>query len=477
MSDQIRKLIQPALDEAGGMDVLNPATGASIAKVRTYTVEQIDAAIRNAEQARKAWAAAPAKHRSDLLRTWFERIMAHQEELAALCTAECGKPISESRGEVPYAASFVSWFAEEARRAYGETIPSNFADKAVLTVKEPVGTCAAITPWNFPLAVVTRKVAPALAAGCAMVVKPSEHTPLSALALEALAVEAGIPADIFRVLPSEDAAGVGALFCEHPVIRKISFTGSTRVGKLLLAQAAGTVKRVSMELGGNAPFIVFDDADMDAALDGLMTAKFRNGGQMCIGTNRVLLQDSIHDAFVERLVERVCALEVGNGAEERTRIGPLITEEGLRKVDRLTSGAVKQGANLLCGGTRHNAGPQFFTPTVLTGVTQDMEIANEEIFGPVATVLRFGDEAEAIRIANDTRYGLSAYVYSRDVGRIWRMMRALEFGMVATNDGVLGTEIAPFGGIKESGLGREGSRHGLDEYLEIKYALIGGLSG
>jgi len=458
------------------MAVQNPATGETIASVRTYSTDEIADIIERAEQARKQWAASTAKHRSERLREWHDRIMAHLEELAAMCTAECGKPLSEARSEVAYAASFVQWFAEEARRAYGETIPTSAEGKAIITVKEPVGTCAAITPWNFPLAVVTRKVAPALAAGCAMVVKPSEHTPLCALALETLAVQAGIPADIYRTVPSADARPVGELFCSHPVIRKISFTGSTVVGKLLLAQAAGTVKRVSMELGGNAPFIVFDDADLDAALDGLMTAKFRNGGQMCIGVNRVLVQDSVHDAFVERLVERVGALAVGNGAEEGTQVGPLITDLAVRKVDSLTSGALSQGATLCCGGARHNAGAQFFMPTVLTGVRQDMEIASQEIFGPVVTVIRFSDEAEAIRIANDTRYGLSAYFYSRDVGRAWRVMGALEYGMVAANDCVLGTEIAPFGGIKESGLGREGSRHGLDEYLELKYGLFGGLS-
>jgi len=477
MPNTIRKLIQPYLDDALGMAVLDPATGERIASVRTYTTAEIADIIERAEDARKLWAASTAKQRSERLYAWHDQIMAHVEELAAMCTAECGKPIGEARAEVTYSASFVQWFAEEAKRAYGETIPSTAEGRAIITVKEPVGTCAAITPWNFPLAVVTRKVAPALAAGCAMVVKPSEHTPLSALALEALAVKAGIPADLYRTVPSADASAVGEIFCSHPVIRKISFTGSTVVGKLLLAQAAGTVKRVSMELGGNAPFIVFDDADLDAALNGVMTAKFRNGGQMCIGVNRVLVQDSIHDAFVERLVERVNALTVGKGADEATQIGPLITNQAVRKVDTLTAGALGKGAVLACGGSRHNAGEQFFTPTVLTGVKQDMEIASQEIFGPVVTVIRFKDEAEAVRIANDTRYGLSAYFYSRDVGRVWRVMGALEYGMVAANECTLATEVAPFGGIKESGLGREGSRHGLDEYLELKYALFGGLSG
>jgi len=476
MSDTLWKLIQHSLDEAGGMAVLNPATGETITSVRTYSPAEIGDIIERAELARKLWAASTAKFRSERLRAWYDLIMAHQEELAALCTAECGKPLAEAKGEVEFAASFVEWFSEEARRAYGETIPSFDQGKAVITIKQPVGTCAAITPWNFPIAMITRKSSPALAAGCAMVIKPSESTPLSALALEALAREAGIPADILRIVPSNDPQATGQIFCSHPVIRKISFTGSTAVGKQLLAQAAGTVKRVSMELGGNAPFIVFDDADLDAALDGVMIAKFRNAGQACIGVNRVLVQDSIHDAFVERMVERARAFRVGNGAQEGKQIGPLITDRALNKVDSMTAKAVAQGATLACGGSRHDAGALFYTPTILTGVTQDMEIASEEIFGPVAPVIRFRDEADAIRIANDTRYGLAAYFYSRDVGRVWRVMSALEFGMVSANEGLFSNAIAPFGGIKESGLGKEGSRHGLDEYLELKYALIGGLS-
>lgn len=476
MNDTIWKLVQRFLDDSHGMAVFNPATGEKIAAVRTYTTSEISDIVERAELARKKWAALTAKVRSDRLRDWYVQIMAHRDLLAALCTAECGKPLAESLGEVTYAASFIEWFAEEAKRAYGDTIPSFAAGKAVITLKEPVGTCAAITPWNFPLAMITRKAGPALAAGCAMIVKPAESTPLSALALEALADQARIPPDLFRIVPSSDPVSVGALFCSHPTVRKISFTGSTAVGKLLLAQAAGTVKRVSMELGGNAPFIVFDDADIDAAVDGLMISKFRNAGQTCICTNRVLVQDSIHDVFVKKLVARVEAFKIGNGAEDGNQIGPLIDDRAMSKVAALTTQALAQGAKLACGGEPHDAGSQFYAPTVLTSVTQDMEIASSEIFGPIAPIIRFHDEAQAIQIANDTPYGLAAYAYTRDVGRVWRVMSALEYGMVAINEGALSTEIAPFGGIKESGLGREGSRHGLDEYLELKYALIGGLS-
>jgi succinate-semialdehyde dehydrogenase/glutarate-semialdehyde dehydrogenase len=476
MSNTLWNLIKRFLDDKNGMPVLNPATGEQIAGVKTYSTAEIESIIVRAEHARKDWAALTAKVRAERLRDWYFQIMSYRDQLASLCTAECGKPLAESLSEVVYAASFIEWFAEEAKRAYGETIPPFASGKMVLTVKEAVGTCAAITPWNFPLAMITRKVGPALAAGCAMVVKPAEATPLSALALEALAAQARIPADIFRVVPSPEPAQVGKLFCTHPLIRKISFTGSTPVGKLLLAQAAGSVKRVSMELGGNAPFIVFDDADLDAAIDGLMISKFRNAGQTCVCANRVLVQDRVHDVFVAKLVKRVKSLKVGNGSEPGVEIGPLIDERAMAKVTALAAEATESGAVIACGGIPHAAGKRFFTPTVLTGVSQDMQIAQSEIFGPIAPVIRFTDEAEAIRIANDTPFGLAAYFYARDVGRVWRVMAGLEYGMVAVNEGVLSTETAPFGGIKESGLGREGSRHGLDEYLELKYALIGGLS-
>lgn len=469
-------LIADALVENNGMAVTNPATGQPVAQVAIFSIGQIGQIVEDAEAARRHWAAETAGFRAKKLRAWYDLICEHREQLARICTLECGKPLAESRAEVDYAASFVEWFSEEARRAYGEMIPSFAGGSEILVRKEPVGTCAAITPWNFPLAMITRKSAPALAAGCAMIIKPSELTPLSALALAALAVQADIPSALLRIVPSDDPSGVGKLFCTHPLIRKISFTGSTLVGKILLEQAAGTVKRASMELGGNAPFIVFDDADLDAAVDGAMIAKFRNAGQACIGANRLLIQQSIHDRFTERLAARATALTVGNGLDPNSQIGPLINEKAMQKVEMLVDAALGDGAERMCGGTRHNAGAQFYTPTVLTGVTQDMAIAQQEVFGPVASIMTFSDEAEAIRIANDTRSGLASYCFTRDQGRAWRMMQALEYGMVAINEGMLGTTVAPFGGVKESGLGREGSRHGMDEFMELKYALMGGIS-
>ncbi len=463
------------VQDGTGLAVMNPATGALIATVRDYAPAEIAAIIDAADAARPAWAAETAKARAAVLRRWYGLIMERQEELAALITAECGKPLAEARGEVAYGASFIEWFAEEAKRAYGETVPTFAAGKRVLTIKQPVGTCAAITPWNFPIAMITRKVGPALAAGCSIVLKPAEATPLSALALETLAREAGIPADLFRVTPSNDPAGVGSLFCSHPKVRKLSFTGSTRVGKILMAQAAENVTRLSLELGGNAPFIVFDDADLDAAADGLMASKFRNAGQTCVCANRVLVQDSIYDAFVEKVRARVAALVVGDGAAPGTTIGPLINGAAVDKVEALVRDALAGGASALLGGNRSNAGPGFFEPTVLAGVRGDMAIATSEIFGPVVPLIRFADENEAVRLANDTPFGLAAYFYARDLGRVWRVMEALEYGMVGVNDGIISTEVAPFGGIKQSGLGREGSRHGLDEYLELKYCLMGGI--
>lgn len=458
-----------------GLAVLNPATEQQIAEVREFAPAEIAALIDAADAARPAWAAETAKARAAVLRRWFALIMERQEELAALVTAECGKPLAEARGEVAYGASFIEWFAEEGKRAYGETVPTFAAGKRVLTIKQPVGTCAAITPWNFPIAMITRKVAPALAAGCAIVVKPAEATPLSALALETLAHEAGVPRDVFRVVPSNDPAAVGSLFCSHPKVRKLSFTGSTRVGKILMAQASENVTRLSLELGGNAPFIVFDDADLDAAADGLMASKFRNAGQTCVCANRILVQDGVYDAFVERVRAKVAALVVGDGAAPGTTIGPLINRAGVDKVASLVEDALAHGAEAAMGGNRSNAGATFYEPTVLTGVQPDMAIATSEIFGPVVPVIRFTNEDEAVRIANDTPYGLAAYFYARDLGRVWRVMEALEYGMVGVNDGILSTEVAPFGGIKQSGLGREGSRHGLDEYLELKYCLMGGI--
>lgn len=457
------------------LDVLNPATEDRVATVRSFSAEEIAGLIEKADAARPAWASRTAKDRALVLRRWHDLVLARQEDIAALVTAESGKPLAEARGEVAYGAAFIEWFAEEGKRAYGETIPTFAPGKRVLTIRQGVGTCAAITPWNFPVAMITRKVAPALAAGCAIVVKPAEATPLSALALETLAHEAGVPADIFRVVPTSDPAGAGTLFCTHRLVRKLSFTGSTRVGQLLMAQAASNVTRLSLELGGNAPFIVFDDADLDAAVDGLMASKFRNAGQTCVCANRILVQDSVHDAFVAKMSARVAGLVVGDGAKAGTTIGPLINGAAVQKVDALVTEASAAGAKVLVGGARADAGANFFQPTILTGVTPNMAVASAEIFGPVVPVIRFADEAEAIRIANDTPYGLAAYFYARDMGRIWRVMEALEYGMVGVNDGAISTEVAPFGGVKHSGLGREGSRHGLDEYLELKYCLMGGI--
>lgn len=466
--------LSPFLAETG-LRVTNPATHECIATVAIQSAELIEDAICAADVAGGSWAAKTAKERAKVLRSWHDLILAEMENLAMICTLECGKPLVESRGEVAYAASFIEWFAEEGKRAYGETIPSFANGKRILTIKQPVGVCAAITPWNFPLAMITRKVAPALAAGCSILLKPAEVTPLSALALEALAIRAGLPEGLFKVICTDDPVTVGKQFCGHSVIRKLSFTGSTAVGKLLLAQCASTVKRVSMELGGNAPFIIFDDADVDAAVDGFMLSKFRNAGQTCVCANRLLVQDSIHDSVVQKLTERVRALRVGSGTDD-VQIGPLINQQAVDKVSAIVADAVRSGARLLEGGAGYHLGTNFFQPTMLDNVTPSMEIAQTEIFGPVVPIIRFQSEADAISISNDTPYGLAAYFYARDIGRIWRVMESLEYGMVAVNEGALSSEVAPFGGIKQSGMGREGSRHGLDEYLEIKYALIGGLS-
>jgi len=433
-------------------------------------------AIEAAHKRFQSWRKTTAKERSKLLRSWYNLILANQEDLAQLMTAEQGKPLAESRGEITYGANYVEWFSEEAKRAYGRVIPSQSTDRRLIVTKEPVGVCALITPWNFPNAMITRKVAPALAAGCTVVIKPPQLTPLSALALGLLAEEAGIPAGVINIITTKSSRPIGTEFTSNPLVRKVSFTGSTEVGKTLMAQCASTVKKVSLELGGNAPFIVFDDADLDAAIKGVMASKYRNTGQTCVCTNRILVQDSIHDLFVKKLVDATAALKVGNGLQEGNEQGPLIDENAVKGVEVLIADAVSKGAKVLTGGKRHALGHTFFEPTVITDVTSQMRFSKEEIFGPVSTVFRFKTEAEAIHMANDTEFGLAAYFYSQNNARVWRVMEQLEYGMVGINEGILSTELAPFGGIKESGIGREGGIEGLEEYMETKYACVGGLS-
>jgi len=456
--------------------VNNPATGELLAEVPNLGAEETRAAIQKANDAWPAWRNKTSKERAAILRRWFDLQVEHQEELAQLMTAEQGKPLAEARGEVLYAASFVEWFAEEAKRIYGDIIPGPVNDRRLLVIKQPIGVVAAITPWNFPLAMITRKCAPALAAGCPVVVKPSELTPLSALALAALAEQAGVPPGIFNVLTTTRSAEVGGELTASPIIRKLSFTGSTAVGKLLMKQCADTVKKLSLELGGNAPFIVFDDADLDAAVAGAMASKYRNAGQTCVCANRLLVQDGVYDAFAEKLALAVAALKVGPGTEEGVTQGPLINESAIAKIEDHISDAVGHGARIMCGGKRHALGGTFFEPTILADVTPAMKVSREETFGPVAPLFRFKDEAEAIAMANDTEFGLASYFYSRDIGRCWRVAEALEYGMVGINEGIISTELAPFGGVKESGLGREGSKYGLDEFTEVKYMCMGGLN-
>ncbi len=464
-----------AADSSATFAVANPADGVEIGRVPDLGAAETRRAVEAAEAALPEWRGRTAKERSLVLRRWYELMLEHADDLARLMTAEQGKPLAESRGEVAYGASFVEWFAEEAKRVYGDVIPSHGADKRIVTLKQPVGVFAAITPWNFPIAMITRKVAPGLAAGCTAVVKPAEDTPLSALALAELGERAGLPAGVFNVVTTARPATVGGELSANPAVRKLSFTGSTEVGKLLMRQCAGTVKKLSLELGGNAPFIVFDDADLDAAVTGAMASKYRNAGQTCVCANRILVQDSVYDAFANRLVEAARSLRVGRGEDDGVTIGPLINDDALAKVERLVADAVEHGAETLIGGRRADAGATFYRPTVLTGVTPEMAIANEEIFGPVAPLIRFRTESEAIAIANDTPYGLAAYFYARDVGRVWRVAEALEYGMVGVNEGLISTEVAPFGGVKESGIGREGSRYGIEEFLEIKYLCMGGI--
>jgi succinate-semialdehyde dehydrogenase/glutarate-semialdehyde dehydrogenase len=454
--------------------VMDPATGERVGLVPQLAPREVERAIAAAERALPAWRAKPAKERAAILRRWADLMLEQREDLALLMTSEQGKPLAEARGEIAYAASFLEWFGEEAKRAYGETVPSPWPGARILVVPEPIGVCAVITPWNFPAAMLTRKVGPALAAGCTVVAKPAEATPFSALALAVLSRRAGLPPGVFNVVTGAPAE-VGGVLTSSASVRALSFTGSTATGKLLLAQCASTVKRVSLELGGNAPFLVFDDADLDAAVEGALASKFRNTGQTCVCANRFFVQRGIYDAFAARLAEQVRALRVGDGREEGVTQGPLIDEAAVAKVERHVADALARGAKLACGGRRHARGGGFYEPTVLTDVPAGAALAGEETFGPVAPLFRFEDEAEAVRRANATEYGLAAYLYTRDLGRAWRISAALEVGMVAVNAGILSTELAPFGGVKQSGLGREGGRHGLAEFLEWKYVLMAGL--
>jgi succinate-semialdehyde dehydrogenase/glutarate-semialdehyde dehydrogenase len=465
------------LGPAAGAKVLaikNPSTGEVVATVPDFGAAETRRAIDAAEAALPEWRSRTAKERSVILRRWFDLMMQNQEDLAVIMTAEQGKPLAESRGEIAYAAGFIEWFAEEARRIYGDVIPSHGRDKRIVVMKQPVGVCAAITPWNFPAAMITRKAGPALAAGCTMVVKPASQTPLSALALALLAERAGVPKGVFSVVTG-GAGAIGGELTGNPKVRKVSFTGSTEIGKKLMAQSAATVKRTSMELGGNAPFIVFDDADLDAAVKGALASKYRNAGQTCVCVNRIFAQAGIHDAFVAKLTEAVRAMKVGDGFEEGVVIGPLINAAAVEKAEEHVNDAKKKGARVVIGGGRHARGGNFFAPTVLADVSPDSLIFREETFGPVAPVFRFDTEEEAIRLANDTEFGLASYFYGRDIGRIWRVAEALDYGMVGINEGLISTEIAPFGGVKESGNGREGSKYGIDEYVEVKYLCMGGL--
>lgn len=454
--------------------VVNPATGEQIATIPQMGAVETRLAIDSAFVAQSVWRAKTAAERAKILGQWFQLIMANQEDLAVLMTSEQGKPLSESRGEIAYAASFIQWFAEEGKRVYGDVIPSPATDKRIVVTKEPVGVCAAITPWNFPSAMITRKAGPALAAGCTMVVKPATQTPLSALALAELAHQAGIPAGVFSVVTGS-ATAIGGEMTSNAKVRKLTFTGSTEIGIKLLQQCAGTVKKTSMELGGNAPFIVFDDADIDSAVVGALASKYRNSGQTCVCANRFLVQEGVVQSFAEKLAKAVQTLKIGNGLENGVNQGPLIDEKAVRKVEELIADATSKGAKIVCGGKRHALGKTFFEPTVITGVNNTMRFAQEEIFGPIAPIFSFADEASAIRLANDTEYGLASYFYARDVARVWRVAEALEYGMVGINTGIMSNEVAPFGGMKSSGLGREGSKYGIEDYLQIKYWCLGGM--
>ena len=461
-------------DSGKTFDVNNPADDSTLGHVPDMGAAETRRAIAAADKALPDWSARTGKERAAILRKWADLMMDHQEDLAQLITAEEGKPLSEGRGEVAYAASFIEWFGEEAKRVYGDVIPGFTRDRRIVVLKQPIGVCAAITPWNFPAAMITRKAGAALAAGCTMVVKPAEQTPFSALALCELAERAGVPKGVYSCVTGDPKA-IGGELTSNPAVRKLSFTGSTEIGKLLMAQCAGTVKKLSLELGGNAPFIVFDDADLDAAVTGAIASKYRNAGQTCVCANRFLVQDKVHDAFADKLATAVKAMKVGIGTEDGVAIGPLIDGPGLEKVESHVSDAVSKGARIVLGGKRHQRGGTFFEPTVLANVTTQMKIAREETFGPVAPLFRFSREEEAVAMANDTEYGLAAYFYGNDMRRIWRVAEALEFGIIGINEGIISTEVAPFGGVKESGFGREGSKYGIDDYLAIKYLCLGGM--
>src|SRR4051812_46728852 len=461
-------------DDKATLPVYNPADGVQIGTVPRMGAAETRRAIETAHAAMAGWRAKTAKERSAILRKWFDLMMTNQEDLAVLMTVEQGKPLAESRGEIAYAASFLEWFGEEAKRVYGDVIPAHGRDKRIIVLKQPIGVTAAITPWNFPAAMIARKVAPALAAGCTMVIKPSELTPYSALAMCVLAEKAGVPAGVVSVITGE-AKSIGGELTSNPIVRKLSFTGSTPVGKLLMAQCAGTVKKLSLELGGNAPFIVFDDADIEAAVAGAVASKYRNAGQTCVCANRIYVQRGIYDRFAERLAETAAAMQVGNGLFPKTQVGPLIDDWAIQKVERHVDDALSHGAKILTGGQRGDRNGHFYIPTVLVGVTADSLAMREETFGPIAPLVRFDDENEVMRLANNSEFGLASYFYSRDIQRVWRVAEALESGIVGINDGIISTEVAPFGGIKESGLGREGSKYGLDEYVELKYLCFGGV--
>jgi succinate-semialdehyde dehydrogenase/glutarate-semialdehyde dehydrogenase len=462
------------VEASATIDVDNPATGEIIGTVpklgRAETRQAIDAAAR----AFPLWRAKTAKERAGVMRRWFELMMANQDDLAHLMTTEQGKPLSESKGEVAYGASFLEWFGEEAKRIYGDTIPPHQPDKRIVVIKEPIGVVACITPWNFPLAMITRKAGPAIAAGCTVVLKPASQTPFSALALAELAERAGVPKGVLNIVTGS-ATEIGAELTGNPTVRKLSFTGSTEIGKVLMAQCASTVKKLSLELGGNAPFIVFDDADLDAAVDGAIMSKYRNTGQTCVCANRLLVQDSVYDKFATKLAEAVKKLKPSPGIEPGATQGPLIDDRAVAKVEQHIADATSKGARVMVGGKRHALGGRFFEPTILTDVTPAMAVAREETFGPVAPLFRFRSEADAVALANDTEFGLAAYFYGRDIGRIWRVAEALEYGIIGINTGIISTEVAPFGGVKESGVGREGSKYGMDEFLEIKYLCVGGI--